>query len=614
VTRIFINYRRGDTSTIASRLYEWLAARYGDDQVFMDVDTIVPGRPWREAIDRAVGSSNLVLAVIGKDWLPELNRRLADEDDFMRHELETALRRDVSIIPVLTEDARMPRSSELPESLAALSDYQAFELLGRFQFDKQELLKSVDRALGLEREVSPSPQPPPQPTVSTPAPTHVSPTDSAAPVQRGSRLRRLRVRWQHRRGRHVALAAGLLVIAGAAAVVVLAGRGDGGGSVFTWSLAAAVPGALGGSGHQEMHDVAAVGSNGAVAVGYDMARGRTVPAAWRYDSSEWARVKERFGFDSVGAFYGVAAQGQTVVAVGVAGPNDPASPEQDALVWTFSEGEWLRVCREACGNSVSGGGSRGQKMWDVVHRSGGGFVAVGSDLSDEDKNKNDAAVWTSSDGIVWSRVPADPEVFGGLRDQVMRAVTETRSDLLVAVGWDRKTGAVWTSKDGRVWTRDGVDAFGPLLESGFARLTGIIEEGSRLVTVGYDERGQGEGTGAAAWVSDGDPGEWQRIEPSAFSRNGEERALGGAATGHGTVAVGYEHPENESQAAVAWLLSGRTVRRIENEIFRGPGDREINAAAVLADGRLLAVGDGPSPYSDANPEQDARVWIATPQR
>ena len=48
--------------------------------------------------------------------------------------------------------------------------------------------------------------------------------------------------------------------------------------------------------------------------------------------------------------------------------------------------------------------------------------------------------------------------------------------------------------------------------------------------------------------------------------------------------------------------------------LEGPGDREINAAAVLAGGRLLAVGDGPSPDNDANPEQDARVWIATPQR
>ena len=45
--RIFINYRRGDTKDTASRLCEWLAGRYGDDQVFMDVDDIAPGRPWR---------------------------------------------------------------------------------------------------------------------------------------------------------------------------------------------------------------------------------------------------------------------------------------------------------------------------------------------------------------------------------------------------------------------------------------------------------------------------------------------------------------------------------------------------------------------------------------
>jgi TIR domain/WD40-like Beta Propeller Repeat len=224
--RVFINYRRGVTSTTASRLYEWLAARYGDNQVFMDVDTIVPGRPWREAIDRAVGSSDLVLAVIGKDWLPELNRRLADEDDFMRHELETALRRDISIIPILAEGARMPRSDELPESLAAFSDYQAFELLGRFQFDKQELLKSVDRALGLEREVTPSPEPPTGPMVTTPAPTEVLPADSAAAVG-GSRLRRPPVRWRSLRRRHVALVAGLLVIAGITAIaVILAASGS----------------------------------------------------------------------------------------------------------------------------------------------------------------------------------------------------------------------------------------------------------------------------------------------------------------------------------------------------------------------------------------------------
>src|SRR6185295_15503681 len=128
-----------------------------------------------------VGSSDLVLAVIGTDWLPELNRRLADEEDFVRRELETALLRGVSVIPVLTEGTRMPRSDELPRSLAVLPEYQAFELLGRYQYDKQELLRSVDRALKPERK---------------------------------SWLRPLKERVRHVRRRPIALVGGLLLIAG----------------------------------------------------------------------------------------------------------------------------------------------------------------------------------------------------------------------------------------------------------------------------------------------------------------------------------------------------------------------------------------------------------------
>jgi TIR domain/WD40-like Beta Propeller Repeat len=235
VTLIFINYRRGDTSTTASRLCEWLAGRYGDDQVFMDVEAIVPGRPWREAIDRAVGASDLVLAVIGKDWLPELNRRLTDEDDFLRHELEAALRRDVSVIPVLTEGARMPRADELPESLAPLSEYQAFELLGRYQFDKQELLKSVARALGAEPEITPPPEPAPGSSVTTPAPPQVA-------TERRSQPWRPNIRWRFLRRRHVALLGGLLLIAGIAAVaVILATRGSTSGGPWPIKMIAQEP-------------------------------------------------------------------------------------------------------------------------------------------------------------------------------------------------------------------------------------------------------------------------------------------------------------------------------------------------------------------------------------
>lgn len=176
MSRIFINYRREDTSNSASRLYEWLTERYGEDQVFMDVDAIEPGLDWAKAIDSAVGSSDLVLALIGSEWMPTLTSRLNDDDDFMRHELETALRRDIRIIPVLVDGAKMPSAVELPESLTGLTRRQAFEMRDeRFRFDKQELLKRVDRALGIVGEAPPAPPPAVEPAetvkpAQTPAP------------------------------------------------------------------------------------------------------------------------------------------------------------------------------------------------------------------------------------------------------------------------------------------------------------------------------------------------------------------------------------------------------------------------------------------------------------
>ena len=181
MARIFINYRRGDTSSNASRLCEWLGERYGEDQVFMDVDAIEPGLDWARAIESAVGSADLVLAMIGNDWLTELKRRSTDEDDFMRYELETALRRDIRVIPVLVEGAKMPRSDELPESLSSLTRRQAFEIRDeRFRFDKEELFRRVDRALGSKGEVVTRAEPTPQPTGPTPAPPAAPAPDEAA--------------------------------------------------------------------------------------------------------------------------------------------------------------------------------------------------------------------------------------------------------------------------------------------------------------------------------------------------------------------------------------------------------------------------------------------------
>jgi hypothetical protein len=40
---IFVSYRREDASASAGRLYDRLSARWGVDDVFIDVDTLKPG-------------------------------------------------------------------------------------------------------------------------------------------------------------------------------------------------------------------------------------------------------------------------------------------------------------------------------------------------------------------------------------------------------------------------------------------------------------------------------------------------------------------------------------------------------------------------------------------
>jgi len=90
--------------------------------VFIDVASIEPGVDFAEVITRAVGSCDVLLAVIGPGWLTAPDeagqRRLDDPDDLVRLEVEAALARDVRVIPVLVEDATMPRRKDLPEDLA----------------------------------------------------------------------------------------------------------------------------------------------------------------------------------------------------------------------------------------------------------------------------------------------------------------------------------------------------------------------------------------------------------------------------------------------------------------------------------------------------------------
>jgi hypothetical protein len=153
VPRIFICYRRDDASGYAGRLYDDLTAHFGRGQVFMDVGAIEPGLDGVEVIERSVESSDVLLAVIGKQWLTSTDakgqRRLNDPYDFIRLEIQTALERGVRVIPVLVQGAAMPGPEALPEAIAQLARRQAHEASdARWQHDVDrlvEVLKLIDQ-------------------------------------------------------------------------------------------------------------------------------------------------------------------------------------------------------------------------------------------------------------------------------------------------------------------------------------------------------------------------------------------------------------------------------------------------------------------------------------
>ncbi|MGI9084828.1 MAG: glycerophosphodiester phosphodiesterase family protein [Aeromicrobium sp.] len=150
--RIFISYRRQDSAYPAGWLYDRLAERFGPGQIFKDVDSIELGDDFVETITNAVGSCDILLALIGQEWLDVASsdgaRRLDDPDDFVRLEIEAALERKVLLIPILVDGAIMPRSDQLPSSIAPLVRRQALELSpNRFRADTDRLLDVITRTL-----------------------------------------------------------------------------------------------------------------------------------------------------------------------------------------------------------------------------------------------------------------------------------------------------------------------------------------------------------------------------------------------------------------------------------------------------------------------------------
>ena len=170
--KIFISYRREDSAGSAGRLFENLKRRFVGEQIFIDVTGIAIGQDFRKAIDEHVSACDVLLVVIGRNWVGARGStsapRLQDAKDFVRLEVVSALKREIPVVPVLVDGATMPKHEDLPEELESLGWRQAMELRHtRWDDDVDELMDSLEKITnksGSPRPLSSPPLPGLQPS------------------------------------------------------------------------------------------------------------------------------------------------------------------------------------------------------------------------------------------------------------------------------------------------------------------------------------------------------------------------------------------------------------------------------------------------------------------
>jgi hypothetical protein len=156
--KIAISYRRSDSQDITGRIFDRLSQHFGKDSVFRDIDNILPGIDFRVQISEALRATDVLLVVIGPKWFGHAEgegARIDNAADPVRIEVETALQRDIPVIPVLVGTMTMPTTAQLPDSLKDFAYRHAVTIDGGRDFDHhltgliRALEKLLERKAGL---------------------------------------------------------------------------------------------------------------------------------------------------------------------------------------------------------------------------------------------------------------------------------------------------------------------------------------------------------------------------------------------------------------------------------------------------------------------------------
>ncbi|MGD0419041.1 MAG: TIR domain-containing protein [Xanthobacteraceae bacterium] len=191
--KIAISYRRSDSEAMTGRVFDRLIAHYGKDAIFRDIDDIPLGIDFRQHINQTLLKTNILLAIIGPEWLGSRGdvERIREEADPVRVEVETALRRRVPIVPVLIGSTKMPTAEQLPPGLKDFAFRNAVKVDTGLDFDFHidRLIRAMD--VILEKAKSPPsgetkiPQVPAKPAQSPAKPP--TPEKPAAPASPSSK-------------------------------------------------------------------------------------------------------------------------------------------------------------------------------------------------------------------------------------------------------------------------------------------------------------------------------------------------------------------------------------------------------------------------------------------
>jgi pterin-4a-carbinolamine dehydratase len=167
---IFVSYRREDSAMEATLLRTTLLGQFGDEAVFMDTSSIEAGEEWESKIGSALDAAKAVLVVLGLEWVRVSDewgeRRIDQEEDWVRKEIAEALTKNKLVIPVLVNGGRIPPADKLPPSISALAKRQAIAIRTEYwNHDMNLLLKRLESLAETPRpqkSVGPYPIPPPE--------------------------------------------------------------------------------------------------------------------------------------------------------------------------------------------------------------------------------------------------------------------------------------------------------------------------------------------------------------------------------------------------------------------------------------------------------------------